>query len=69
MIKAGQQKVREHGSNTLRKWQTKLRNDVNWGKERKKENKKRKKRDKREMRKKKKGKRRGRGNEKERRED
>ena len=28
--------MREHGSGALRKWQTKLRNDANWEKRRKK---------------------------------
>ena len=42
-FKPGQQKVREHGSGALRKWQTKLRKWRNLGKEKKEENKERKK--------------------------
>ena len=43
ILSAGQQKVREHGSGALRKWQTKLRKWYKVGKRKKKENKKRKK--------------------------
>ena len=61
---AGQQKVREHGSGALRKWQTKLRK---WCKLRKRKKKGKAKRGKGKWRKERKGKRRGRGKEKERR--
>ena len=66
--KAGQQKVREHGSGALRKWQTKLRKWCKLGKEKKRKIRKEKRTNgkwgnENEM----KGKRRGRGKEKERR--
>ncbi len=63
-LPSGQQKVREHGSGALRKWQTKLRKWCKLGK--KKSRKGKKKGQKGNKEKKRKGKRRGRGKEKER---
>ena len=64
---AGQQKVREHGSGALRKWQTKLRKWCKLGKKKKTEENKERKREQRGKREKEERKRRGIGKEKERR--
>ena len=64
-IWTGQQKVREHGSGALRKWQTNLRKWCLWGKKKKKEeNTERKKKEERKNGKSKKRKGKGRGREK-----
>ena len=68
VISSGQQKVREHGSAALRKWQTKLRKWCKLAiKKKKRKRRKEKKRTKGKWGKQRKGKRRGRGKEKERR--
>ena len=66
-MKSEQQKVREHGSGALRKWQAKLRKWCKLGKEKIEENKERKNKANGKWGKKMKGKRIGRGKEKERR--